>query len=546
MEDVVEQKTVGISYSAFKKQQAQNTQIFDAIVIGSGTGGLSVASLLAQEGKRVLLLEQHYIIGGYTHAFKRKGYIWDVGLHYVGQVHKKGTLLNKAFRYISNDMLKWEALDDVYDRAVFGETEYEFPCGRENLKTKLKEYFPHEKDSTSIDAYFALLDEVNNVGVAYYIEKVIPPFLSKIMGSFLRRKVLKFSDQTTLDVLHSITDNEKLIGVLTAQYGDYGLQPKDSSFYMHAVLANHYMEGAAYPVGGGPRLAETIVPVIEQAGGCVVSQASVQRIIVENNRAIGVEMTNGECLYAHTIISDAGIVNTFSKLLDEDVIQQHKLDSMLEKLSPSSAHMGLYVGIRESTKQLNLPKCNYWIFPDEYDHVKNQEQYTDINAPLPVAFASFPSAKDPESELHYHGRTTAEVIILLPDSWFSKWDATSWKKRGEEYETLKEDIAQKMLEQLYRVAPQLKGKVDYYEVSSPLSTKHFSAHPYGEIYGSAHTPARFRQTCLKPHTPVKHLYLTGQDAMIASISGGVMGGVLCASAILKKDMLWKIMRTIQS
>jgi all-trans-retinol 13,14-reductase len=251
---------VGTPYNVFKKTQELPNKDFDTIVVGSGTGGLSVASILSQAGKRVLVLEQHFIVGGYTHAFERRGYSWDVGLHYVGHVHIKGTLLNKIFRYISRDKLEWEPLDEIYDRVVFGETEYEFPRGRENFRSKLKEYFPSKIDHTSIDAYFDLLDRVNQAGTGFYIEKILPPFLAKIFGPLLRRKVLQFSDQTTLAVLKSISDNDKLVGVLTAQYGDYGLQPSESSFYMHAVLANHYMEGAGYPVGGGPRLAEVIVP----------------------------------------------------------------------------------------------------------------------------------------------------------------------------------------------------------------------------------------------------------------------------------------------
>ncbi|MBT3538855.1 NAD(P)/FAD-dependent oxidoreductase [Candidatus Parcubacteria bacterium] len=545
MEEDLENSEVTKSYTSFKKEQEQGEKTFDAIVIGSGTGGLSVAAVLAKEGKLVLVLEQHYIIGGYTHAFQRKGYMWDVGLHYVGQVHIEGTLLNKAFRYISDEKLEWEPLDNIYDRAVFGDKEYEFPRGRNNLKAKLKEYFPDEKDISSIDSYFQLLDEVNKVGPGYYIEKVMPEFLATIFGDFLRRKVLKFSDQTTLGVLKGITDNEQLIGVLTAQYGDYGLQPAQSSFYMHAVLANHYMEGAGYPVGGAPRFAETVIPVIKKAGGEVVMQASVKQIIVKNNTAIGVEMADGTVLNAKTIVSSAGVVNTYGKLLSQEVKEQHDLEKKLEQLTPSLAHMGLYVGIKESSKNLKLPKCNYWIFPDEYNHKLNQDRYTDFDSQLPVAFASFPSAKDPESEEKYPGRTMAEVIILLPDTWFAKWENTSWKKRGEEYEKLKEKFAEQMFEQLYRIAPQLKGKVDYYEVSSPLSTKHFSGHPHGEIYGAALTPKRFRQKFLKPITPVKNLYLAGQDAMIASISGGVMGGVLCATAILKKNMLWKIQKSIK-
>ncbi|MFA5945509.1 MAG: NAD(P)/FAD-dependent oxidoreductase [Patescibacteria group bacterium] len=532
------------SYLLFKRQEASK-DVFDAIVIGSGTGGLSVASLLAQAGKRVLVLEQHFVIGGYTHAFQRKGYAWDVGLHYVGQVHIAGTLLNKVFRYITKEKLEWAPLDDVYDRVVFGEKEYQFPRGRNNLLKALKGYFPSAEDGQSIDVYFALLDQVTALGTSFYVEKVLPPFLAKIFGGWLRKGVLAYSDKTTLEVLRSITRNEQLIGVLTAQYGDYGLQPAESSFYMHAVLANHYMEGAGYPVGGAPKFAETVIPVIEEAGGAVVASARVKEIVVEGNTAVGVLMEDGTVLRAKRIISDAGVVNTFHSLLSENVRRRHGLEAMLENLTPSLAHMGLYVGFKESNETLHLPRCNYWIFPDEYDHVANQKLATGIDAPIPVAFASFPSAKDPQSPVTHPGRSTAEVIILVPFTWFAEWNGTKKHGRGEDYEAMKARTAERMLEILYRVAPQLRGKVDYFEVSSPLSAQHYVAHPSGEIYGTAHTPKRFRQEFLKPYTPVKNLFLTGQDAMIASISGGVMGGVLCASAILKKNVIWTIKKAIK-
>lgn len=526
------------SYAAYKKTHtAQADYQFDLIIIGSGTGGLSSASFLAQAGKRVLLLEQHYSIGGYTHAFQRNGYMWDVGLHYVGQVHLAGTTQRSVFDYITQGKLQWAPLDDIYDRAVFGDKEYEFPSGKERFRAKLKEYFPADKDHAAIDQYFQLLDEVANLGAGYYVEKALPPMLSKLFGGLLRRKLLRYSDQITLDVLHRITDNEELIGVLTAQYGDYGLQPSQSSFYMHAILANHYMDGAGYPVGGASRLAECIVPIIEQAGGVVLSRARVKQIVVEGNTAVGVEMMDGGKFYAKKIVSDAGIVNTYRQLLPEAIVQRHHLDQQLAQLEPSLAHVGLYVGIKEPTAGLNLPKCNYWIFPAEYNHLKSQNNYSKLDDPIPVAFASFPSAKDPESELHTPGRTMAEVIILVPYSWFQQWENTQWHRRDADYTALKAKLAEQLFEQLYRVAPQLKGKVDYYEVSTPVTTKHFAGHPSGEIYGTNHTPKRFRQAFLRPHTPVRNLFLTGQDVVTASIAGGTMGGLLTASAILKKNLL---------
>lgn len=528
-------------YSSFKSP----AEPFDVIVIGSGIGGLSAAAILSKAGKKVLVLEKHFVVGGYTHVFSRKGYTWDVGLHYVGQVHIQGTLLNKVFRYISDEQLKWAPLNDVYDRAVFGETVYEFPRGREKLKAKLKTYFPAAEDQHSIDLYFKLLEEVEHLGISYYIEKIIPDWMARLVGSVLRRKVLKYSDQTTLSVLHGLTKNEKLIGVLTMQYGDYGLPPADSSFYMHGLLANHYMDGAGYPVGGAGSLARTVIPVIEASGGLVLLMAEVKQVVVKNNTAVGVEMADGKSIFAKYIISDTGVINTFSQLLPPEVATQHHVEEKLSKLTSSMAHMGLYVGVKESPESLHLPKCNYWVFPEEYNHQVSQSRYKNIDSELPVAYVSFPAAKDPDWATTHPGRSTIEVIILVPYEWFAKWEHTSWKKRGPEYEALKERVAQQMFERLYRVAPQVKGKIDFYEVSTPLTTKKFMSHAKGEIYGVAHTPQRFRQRFLKPQTPVKHLFMTGQDVLIASIAGGMMGGLLCASTILKKNMLWEILRKVK-
>ena len=184
-----------------------------------------------------------------------------------------------------------------------------------------------------------------------------------------------------------------------------------------------------------------------------------------------------------------------------------------------------------------MPRCNYWVYPEFYDHDAARTHYQDVDAVLPVAFVSFPSAKDPEAQIKHPDRAVAEVVILLPYDWFKKWQGTALHDRGPDYESLKATLAAKMLEQLYRVAPQLKGRIDYYEVSTPLTTQYFSAHPSGEIYGVEHTPARFRQNLLRVHTPIKNFYLAGQDIMTASIAGSAMSGLLCASVILKKNLL---------
>jgi len=517
---------------------------FDGIVIGSGMGGLSVAALLAREGKKILVLEQHYVAGGFTHVFKRGDYEWDVGLHYIGGADDKHSVVRKTFDYISNGQLEWASMDEAYDIAVFGDKEYVFYRGKERCRAQLKQYFPSPADQVSIDRYFELLEETDHLGMGYYLDKLLPSVLSTIAGPLLKAPLLKFADKTTRAVLEGITGNEELIGVLTTQYGDYGLPPAQSSFYMHAMVANHYMNGAAYPVGGPSSIAASITAVIEKNGGMVLTGAEVQSIQVEKNRATGVKMADGNYIPAPLVISDTGIKNTFLHLLDENTRLRHRLAEKTAALTPATAHVCLYIGLKGSSTALGLPKCNYWVFPPCYNHDASRAAYLQPADPVPAAYISFPSAKDPDWEQRYPGRSTVEIVNLVPWEWFEKWEQQPWSKRGADYEALKEQMARQLLQALFRIKPWLEEHIDYYELSTPLSTQTFTHHSRGEIYGLAHSPERFRQEILRPASPVSHLYLTGQDVFTAGVSGAMMGGVLCATAILRKNMLKKIKDTI--
>ena len=93
---------------------------------------------------------------------------------------------------------------------------------------------------------------------------------------------------------------------------------------------------------------------------------------------------------------------------------------------------------------------------------------------------------------------------------------------------MKEELSQRLLGKLYGKLPQLEGKIDYYELSTPLSTDWFCRYPRGEIYGLDHDPQRFEQDWLKPKTDIPGLYLAGQDVMTCGVVGAMMGGFLAA------------------
>ncbi len=521
------------------KKQTQLKETYDVILIGSGMGCLTAGALLAKEGKAVLILEKHYTAGGFTHVFKRKGYEWDVGIHYIGEVQRPNSPMKKLFDYVSNSQLKWADMGEVYDRIIIGNKTYDFVKGVENFKNQLVKYFPKEEEA--IEAYISHVIAANKANAKFYASKAIPVFLNKIIGRNMRKKYLSYSDKTTYDIISSLTKNEALIKVLTGQYGDYGLAPKQSSFVMHAAVVKHYFHGGSFPIGGSSQIVNTISPVISKAGGVVIISAEVKEVIIENNKAKGVLMADGKSFYSDIIISGTGVINTFKKLLPQSVAKRHGLLEKLQKVQPSVSHASLYIGLKGSPEALKLHKTNLWIYPEKGDHDTLVSNYIkDINAPFPVVYISFPSAKDPDWSNRYPDRSTIDIITLLPFDLFAKWEGSRWMKRGDSYEDLKEQIAQRLFSELFKQLPHLKSAVDHYELSSPLTTQHFVNYDKGEIYGIDHTPQRFRQKFLQPRTPIKGLYLTGQDIVTAGIGGALFSGLITASAITGINFMKKI------
>lgn len=508
---------------------------YDAIVIGSGMGGLATAGWLAKHGgQRVLVLERHYTAGGFTHTFRRPGYEWDVGVHYIGQVMNPDSPVRQAFDDLTDAKLEWADMGEVYDRIIIGDDAYDFVKGREAFRARMQEYFPAERDA--IDRYLDLLRSTYRRAGLFFAEKAMPPLVANLAGGLMRRPLMSRARRTTRDTLEELTSDQRLIGVLTGQWGDHGLPPSQSSFFMHALITGHYMKGAAYPVGGASRIAATIEPLIEATGGAVVTSAEVSEILVEDERAAGVRLSDGKELRAPAVISNAGFRNTFSRLLPTEVASRLGLQQLAERYEPSTGHLSLYVGLQETASDLGLEKTNLWIYP-HHDHDRNVERYlADPDSPLPVAYISFPSAKDPDFERRCPGRATIEVVTLAPYDWFRHWEDLPWMKRGEDYESFKAKLTERLLEPLYRHCPQIKGKVDHAELSTPLSTRHFAGYPEGEIYGLAPTPKRFAERSLKPRTAIPGLFLTGSDASTAGVAGALYGGMFAASAVLRRDL----------
>jgi all-trans-retinol 13,14-reductase len=511
-----------------------STTNYDVIVIGSGLGGLSCAAILSKLfNKKVLVLEQHYKLGGFTHDFSRKNYHWDVGVHYVGDV-SKGSFSGGVFKYITEDRLQWQTIPEPYDTHVFPDLKLEIGQGYENYAKCLIAVYPDQE--SNIKQYIEDIKAVVDWQNRYNKSLILPPFLYPV-SDFVRTKNEDLALMTTKDYLDKTFTNDEIKGALVSSWGNYGILPKDSAFFIHCMNVVHFFHGANYPVGGAGNIAKSIVPTIEKSGGKCLVNHRVLEIIVENGKATGVranymknrlkpETDEEKVFTADTIISDAGVFNTYVKFLAKAAENNTKLTqykSEIENFPVGRAHMNLFLGLKGDLSTIGLKGGNLWI-SDNYDHDQvDSESSQVLDGKIQTAFMSSPSMRDKDSK-----GITAEIITFVDIKEFEKWSNTQHNKRPEDYEAMKEKVAKAMIEYVEKYYPGFKDLVDFYELSSPLTTVHFNNANAGSMYGLAAIPERYKTRWARPYSPIKNVFLTGADIAAHSVAGVVSGGLLTA------------------
>eukprot|EP00095_Tigriopus_kingsejongensis_P004125 snap_masked-scaffold122_size333723-processed-gene-2.16 protein:Tk04125 transcript:snap_masked-scaffold122_size333723-processed-gene-2.16-mRNA-1 annotation:"predicted protein" len=533
----------------------------DAIVIGSGIGGLTAAALLARAGRRVLVLEQHDQAGGSCHTYTEKGYEFDVGIHYIGQMGRP-TILRTLVEQVSEGQLEWEPLELAHDVVSIGygadNRQYPVYGDRERWIAALKIAFP--KEYQGIDGFFALLDETSNATAVLGALKLAPLWLVKLVihtgliHVFTKLWRGQFRS-STLEIIQELTSDKDLQTVLSYCWPDYGSKPSSSHFMMQSILNRHYMEGAFYPVGGASEIALNVIPVIEKSGGQVLVRAPVQSIVHNGHKAMGVRVEKGGEIYqieAPVIISAAGVVNTFRKLLPKAVAETSYFHELLasNRIRPGVAAMSVFVGLNASGEDLKLKKENVWAYLSN-EGEKDFQTYLDsdvkdiMSRDLPMIFISFPSTKDPRwnERPGRENKSTCAIISFANWNWYKQFENSSHKKRGDEYEELKDTVGNIMIDQACRLYPQLKHHIDYVEVGTPVTNQFYIGSSQGEIYGLDHDRTRqepLTNALLRPTTDIPGLYLSGQDVMTCGFGGALFGGLFCAGAVLGRNVMYDL------
>ncbi|MFI5953764.1 2Fe-2S iron-sulfur cluster-binding protein [Cryptosporangium sp. NPDC051539] len=494
---------------------------FDAVVIGSGMGGLAAARALAQFGRaRVLVLEQHYTLGGMTHEFSRGGrYEFPTGMHYLGAAPAP------FLDFLTDARAQFAPLPDEFDVLHFPDFDFAIPASEERFRARLAERFPDEADA--VDRFFGTIGRARTGLVARNVVSSFPSLVRRL-GFPIVERLFPSTYRTLDDQLARHFRDPRLRAVLAARWELYGTPPGAGAFGYHAsVPMTYYLSGGTHPVGGPKEIGTLVLEGLERHGVVLRSRQSVHRILVERGRAAGVEAEDGVTgeryqVRAPVVVSGAGIRNTYA-LLDRDV----------PTLPAEASTLMLFAGLKKSPAEFGLRGENHWIIPDLTPAAALSR--------LPgegSLYASFGSLNNPAARFH-----TVEVLQLIDPSHVDAWRGA---ERPDEYRAFKDATTRRLIERLEERWPGFADNIEFTELATPLSFETYQRSVRGAFYGLSATPERLRSMVAGCRTPVKGVVVAGQDAWNAGVLAAVAGGLMAANAVLKPRQVQAMWQTIRA
>ena len=523
----------------------------DVAIIGAGLGGLMTGARLAKQGHKVAIFDSHYVAGGCATMFARHTrngvYRFDIGLHYVGDCGPGGTM-RRLMEEVGID-IEWIEMDrDGFDVAVLPELRFPIPADREEYRRRLKEQFPTE--AKGIDRYVRLLEEVDHVGTWMEEQKDSGKRPSPLALAWTilthGRLLARYKNATIGKVLDDCTSDETLRAVILTQTGDYGVPPSRASALLHCGLANHYFRGAWYPRGGGQILADKLCEVIEAHGGTIHLRRPVDKVLVENGRAVGVRVAprrqDPKEVRAKVVVSNADLIHTFNDLMPEGSIPP-ALKARVPKFEMGGAIFITCLGIDTSDGDLasyGMGARNDWCF----DSTDIEGLYADVKAGKldpRCAYITSASMKDPQTGGHApEGVQTVEVMTIVPNE-PEHWGVTAEQvkdgtyRKQPKYLAAKKHVEDGCIAWLDKQYPGLAAKVVFRESATPMTQTRYTRASGGTGYGLAATPEQFMEGRPSHRGPIDGMYLAGANTRSGhGVVGALQSGKVTARKVARE------------
>lgn len=496
---------------------------FDAVILGSGLGGLQCAYILAKNGMKVCVVEKNAALGGCLQSFRRGNDEFDTGFHYVGALGK-GQILERIFRFFGLMDLSWHQLDpEGFDQVIFKDRNYLLRNGYESFAQGLAASFPLQEKQ--IRSYSSFLKGVG--------DRISEPLLKESDGF---SGVNELFARNAFDFLNGCFPDGHVKDIVSGTSMKMDLRRDSLPLYTFAQINSSYIQSAWRLRGRGSLIADTLANGIKRMGGCIMNSTSAVELKEKDGRIVAVEvegttpglLPDGRkgTLEADIFVSGLSPQLTLRLLRESSVVRpvfRRRINSIPQTFGAFTLNLKL--------KEGRIPYLNrnvYYYSPDLASVWDIAEETQNGRIKGILITQEVPSGEE---------KSASQMDILTPMSFndVARWQDTLPMRRGDGYKEFKARKAEECLTMAETVFPGLKNSIEKIYTSTPLTYMNYTGAIEGSAYGIRKDCNNLLKTLLAAKTPLPNLYFTGQNLNLHGILGVSMTSLMTCSQILGKD-----------
>ncbi|TXT24864.1 MAG: hypothetical protein FD131_4817 [Rhodocyclaceae bacterium] len=463
---------------------------YDVIVIGAGVGGLTTGLYLAKVGMKVLILEKHWVVGGCSSSFRKNGFYFDAGAHYLSSCREEGQvgrLLNDHNLASRLTLLR----PDPSDVVVIPPLEVPIRPGLDALVSAFQDQFPGQ--ASEIRVFFEFV--WNTDAMTLYV---------------------KLKDRTFDSVLREFITDLRLRSILEVLLGNIGVPASRASALASVFMFREFVvDGGYYPIGGMQRFCDVLAEQFQTYGGTLCVATAVDQVLTEGCKVTGVllsrvknrQIPGGLVITSDYVVANCDPIQLTTRLLRSGD-RVHLAVAETERRVPSISAFMLHLGTRKSIKEICRHKAYIWYYPDwDVDRCYRDWMDGQVDFGDSFLFCGFPSFHDPA--LAPAGKDSVHIIIGAPYK-----DANFWQQH-------KERLADSAIRRAERFIPGLSGLIELKLIATPQTLERYTWNYRGAMYGWASTPDQVGEHRFGDTIGLDNLYLAGHWSGPPAGQGGI-------------------------
>lgn len=497
---------------------------YDVIIIGGGVGGLTAGARLSTAGLSVMLVEQHYKVGGCNTSFERGAFKFDASLHQLSMGTGRGSVRKILAQVGALQKIQLIQIPELA-RSIFPGVDFTMPTGVTPISAAFRQQWPAE--AKNIDGFFHFAETISNEMMALsdlYRFSRFYAGLNKLFIPLLQPTLFRWRNATLKDVVDHFFSDPTLKAVIV-QYWTYMGPPPSKVWAPGFIMAFYsYVKNGAWQIKGSSQaLSDALAEVIIENGGAIETATLVTKINIDPHGAKGVTVDTGKTFTSRYVISNADPFQTLNKLVGEQHLSA-KAKERLEHLQPSNSLAGVYLGLDVEPSFWGIETYEVFYHTSLDEDAMYEAMMAGRFDEGAVSITFYTHLNDP-----FYAPEGQSVLVL---NTYSSMDY--WPERGPEYTAKKAQMTDQLIDMAEKLLPGLREHIVVQDAMTPRTIETFTMHRDGVPYGHDLTPDQWGGFGIR--TDVDRLYLVGSWANLVHGTGGaILSGHKAASLILDQE-----------